>query len=93
MENIIKETIAFDNKGKEIKGYRIIGTYLTEPKGGSLIEIFKNEILVKEFLFPSYKIWNIPAHAEDIITGLEQESDVGLRIAGSTGLGGNVYNG
>lgn len=49
--------------------------------------------IVKRFDFPTYKIWNIPAHAEDIISGLKQNSDRGLKIAGSDGLGGNAYQG
>jgi len=47
--------------------------------------------MVRDFLFPSYKIWNIAAHADDIIDGLEQGNDKGLFIAGSDGLGGNLY--
>ena len=90
MENIVKEKVAFDG---ETRGYRFKATYLIEPKGDALIEIFKGEELKKEFLFPSYKIWNISAHADDIIDGLEKESDEGLRIAGSDGLGGNSYPG
>ena len=90
MDNIVKEEIAY--KGNH-KGYVFTGTYLIEPKGQALIEIEKDGKLVKEFLFPAYKIFNIPAHAHDIIEGLEQDSDSGLRIAGSDGLGGNAYQG
>jgi hypothetical protein len=89
MENIVKEKVAFD---VEQRGYRFVATYLIEPKGDALIEIFKGSILKKEFLFPAYKVWNISAHADDIIDGLERESDEGLRIAGSDGLGGNCYS-
>jgi hypothetical protein len=56
----------------------------------SLITIQNEEgSCIKEFEFPSYKIWNIPAHKDDIVDDLEQE----LRIAGSDGLGGNAYQG
>ena len=88
MENIIKEKVAFEY---EKSGYRFKATYLVEPKGEALIEIFKDATLKKEFLFPAYKIWNISAHADDIIDGLEKGSDEGLHIAGSDGLGGNSY--
>jgi hypothetical protein len=67
------------------KGYRFKSS--ERDKGGSLIEISKDGVVLKSFLFPSYKIWNIPAHADDIIVDLES----GLRIAGSDGLGGNLY--
>ena len=88
MENIVKEKVAFD---EEKNGYRFIATYLIEPEGDALVEIFKGDKLKKKFLFPAYKIWNITAHVNDIINGLEHESDEGLRIAGSDGLCGNCY--
>ncbi len=88
MNNIVREKIAFEG---EKRGYRFVGTYLTEPKGDALIEIFKGDVMVREFLFPAYKVWNIAAHADDIVDGLEEDSDSGLREAGSDGLGGNVY--
>ena len=62
-------------------------TYLLEPAGEAEIEIKKAGVVVKTFLFPAYKIWNIPAHAVDIVADLEG----GLTVAGSDGLGGNVY--
>ncbi len=87
MENIVKQEIAFDYKHDE--HFRFVATYLEIPRGDALIEIFKDAKLIKEFLFPGYKIYNIPAHAHDIVEDLER----GLTIAGSTGLGGNVYQG
>ena len=90
MDNIKKDKVAY--KGNHA-GYVFTGTYLFEPKGMALIEIEKDGKLIKEFLFPAYKVFNIPAHANDIVEGLEQNSDSGLRIAGSDGLGGNAYQG
>jgi hypothetical protein len=84
MTQIIKDEIAYDINEFNL---RFVATYLVEPKGDALIEIFKGDTLVKSFLFPAYKIWNIPAHANDIAAEIEE----GLRVAGSTGLGGNVY--
>jgi hypothetical protein len=66
---------------------------IPEKPGDSLVEILKGTAVVKSFEFPSYKIWNIPAHAQDIIAGLEKGNDSGLRISGSDGLGGNSYGG
>ena len=83
------EKVAFEG---ETRGYYFKATYLEEPKGEALIEILKDGKIVREFLFPSYKIYNISAHSDDIIDGLEKESDSGLLIAGSNGLGGNVFN-
>lgn len=90
MENIVIEKVAYSGIHH---GYTFTATYLIEPKGEALIEIHKDRKLVKEFLFPAYKIYNIVAHADDIIDGFEENSDVGLRIAGSDGLGGNSYPG
>lgn len=85
---IIIDKIAFEYDEKE---FHFRGTYLNEPKGMALVEISQNGHTVREFLFPAYKIWNIAAHTEDIVSGLLQGADNGLYIAGSDGLGGNVY--
>lgn len=90
MENIIIESVAFE---LDEQGYHFKGTYLKEPNGMALVEISKDGKMVREFLFPGYKIWNIAAHAYDIVDGLEQSSDSGLYMAGSNGLGGNAYQG
>lgn len=90
MDNIKKDKVAYHGNHK---GYTFTATYLLEPKGEALIEIKKGGKLIKEFLFPAYKVFNIPAHANDIVDGLEQNSDAGLRIAGSNGFGGNSYQG
>ncbi len=74
----------------EKKGFRFISKEV--ENGDSKITILKNGKIVREFLFPSYKIWNIPAHDEDIIDGLNKDNDEGLKIAGSDLLGGNLYN-
>ena len=75
------------------QGFHFKGSYLKEPIGEALIEISKEGHVIREFLFPSYKIWNIPAHAKDIVLGLVEGNDEGLYIAGSNGLGGNAYPG
>jgi hypothetical protein len=87
---LVIEKVAFEG---DKRGYHLKATYLLEPKGEALIEISKDNKIVREFLFPAYKIWNIAAHDDDIIDGLEKESDEGLYIAGSTGFGGNAYTG
>ena len=87
---LVIESVAFEI---DKRCYNLKATYLLEPKGGALIEISKDNKIVRDFLFPAYKIWNIAAHDDDIIDGLEEESDKGLYIAGSTGFGGNAYTG
>lgn len=89
MSEIVKDKLAFT---VEDRGYRIEAWYLSEPKGEASVEITKDGAVVKSFLWPAYKIWNISAHAEDIVDGLEQGASDGLYVAGSDGLGGNVYS-
>lgn len=83
---IVRGEVAFD---EQHRGYRFVATYLQEPKGEALIEIFKGDAVIKSTLWPAYKIWNIAAHADDIVESLEE----GLTLAGATGFGGNVYGG
>lgn len=85
------DKIAFKRK-EPIDGYMFEAWYLHKPKGDALVRITQDEKIVREFFWPAYKIWNIAAHEMDIIDGLERDTDDGLLIAGSTGLGGNVYS-
>jgi hypothetical protein len=73
------------------RGYNVKAWYLEdieESKGDALIEVRYNGELIREFLFPSYKIWNIAAHFGDIVDGELSKDDAsrGYRIAASTGL-------
>ncbi len=79
MIEIVKEKLAFSG---EKFGYLFKATYLLEPKGEALIEIYKGDKLVKELLFPAYKIWNIAAHAEDIAKSLDDKNEdwVGISL-------------
>ena len=74
--------LEFTHKDYHVKSKQI-------DKGNSLVTILKDDNVIKEIKWPTYKIFNIPAHIEDIVYNIEE----GLRIAGSTGLGGNVYSG
>ena len=87
---LVMDEIAFEG---EEQGYKFKATYLKQPRGKALIEISKDNQIIKEFLFLAYKVWNIAAHARDIVEGLEKESEEGLYLAGSDGLGGNSYGG
>lgn len=80
---MVKDKLAFEG---ETGGYQFEAWYLTEPKGEALVTISKDGALVREFLWPAYKVWNIAAHAEDIVADIER----GLAIAGWDGLGGCV---
>lgn len=71
--------LAFD----ETKGdWRITGSY-DEPD--NIVFYYKGKVH-KKITFPSYKIWNIAAHLDEIIKDFEQ----GMAVASSDGLGGQV---
>lgn len=57
-----------------------------DSKGDALIEIRHDNKLIREFIMPAYKIWNIPAHFSDIIDGELSKDDKtrGYEIALST---------
>lgn len=88
--NITIDKLAFDSTNELRDGYRIKGIYLLDPPQDALVEIFKDEKLIRNFLFPAYKIWNIAAHANDIIDGLDDGSDYGIKIAAWNGIDGAV---
>jgi len=85
------------NKGKLIyetkpdRGF-VFKAWETDQKGSALIQVERNNKVVRSFPFPAYKVWNIPAHSNDIIES-ELSKDVdGYLVAGSDGLGGNVLS-
>lgn len=81
-----KEKQLFDIKDR---GFSAKGFYIKDSSN-ALVEIFKGEKLYRSFLFPAYKIWNIPVHFSDIVDGELKNSDEGYYVAGDTGFGGNV---
>ncbi len=84
-------------KGKQIfktkpdRGFVFAAWDLLDNKGNALIEVERDGKIIRTFTFPAYKVWNIPAHASDIIESELAKNDEGYRIAGSDGLGGNVF--
>ena len=81
------EKVAFESKEPD-RGYTVKALYLIEPSSEALVEIFKEGQLVRKFLFPAYKIWNIAAHFSDIVDGEIEKSAHGYAMAASDGLGG-----
>ena len=77
-----------DDRGFHVEAWYLVDT--EESKGEALIQISYNGEIVREFLFPSYKIWNIAAHFSDIVDGelSKDDKERGYGIAASTGLGG-----
>lgn len=71
-------------RGFNAKAWYLKNTETT--KGAALIEISHKGEIIRSFIFPAYKIWNIAAHFRDIVDGELENSDKGYRIATRTGL-------
>ncbi len=75
---------SIDEKGFNVKAWYLKD--IPESKGDAIIEIRKDDKLIREFIYPAYKIWNIAAHFLDIVNS-ELNNDIeGYKIASSTGL-------
>lgn len=82
-----------DNRGFNVKAWYLRNTEAS--KGDALIEVRYGDKVIRRFLFSSYKIWNIAAHFDDIVSGelSKDDQERGYRIAASTGLEGLVVLG
>ena len=83
-----KPEFGIHDRGFNVKAWYLENTETS--KGDALIEVRYEGVLIREFLFPAYKIWNIAAHFKDIVDGelSKDEKDKGYKIAASTGLEG-----
>jgi hypothetical protein len=80
------EKTAFESLEAD-RGFTCKASYLKPPNDGdALIEIFRDGVKVREFLFPAYKIWNIAAHFSDIVDGELENDGRGYAAAASTGI-------
>jgi hypothetical protein len=71
------------------RGYRVMAWYLKDTetsKGDALVEIYKDDVLLRSFEWPAYKIWNIGVHFRDIVDGELANNDSGYRMAAWTGI-------
>ena len=73
------------------KGFVFRAFDLSDSKGDALVEVERDGRVIRSFNFPAYKVWNIPAHANDIIQSELDKDTKGYEIAGSNGLGGNAF--
>ncbi len=75
------------------KGYNVKAWYVKDTeteKGDALIEVRKEEEIIRQFIFPAYKIWNIAAHFKDIVDSEEEKNIEGYKTAASNGLEGSI---
>lgn len=62
-----KPEFDIDDRDFNVKAWYLKDT--EESKGDALIEVKYKDKLIRQFLFPAYKIWNIAAHFSDIVDG------------------------
>jgi len=88
----LKEELAFDvsKDGFNMKVWYLKDCAELNIRGESLVKLYHNGRLIRQFLYPSYKIYNLCAHFDDIVESELANSIDGYIIAGSTGLGGYV---
>jgi hypothetical protein len=82
------DKLAFEGPKLPDRGYTVKAWYLHEPKGKAGVQIFKEGQLVRQFLWPAYKIWNVAAHFSDIVDGEVEESASGYKMAAWDGISG-----
>lgn len=86
------DKVAFDSSEAPDRGYSVKATYLKPPHNGDvLIEVFRENKMLRRFLFPAYKIWNIAAHFRDIVDGELENNPSGYQMASWDGISGAVF--
>lgn len=86
------ESIAFEGPKTPDRGYTIRASYLKEPhKADALIEVMKEGEVIRKFLFPAYKIYNLSAHFKDIVDGEIENSAKGYEMAAWDGIQGATF--
>lgn len=85
-------SLAFEGPKPPDRGYTIRASYLKEPHAAdALIEVMKDGHLLRRFLFPAYKIYNLQAHFRDIVDGEIENSASGYEMAAWNGISGAVF--
>lgn len=86
------ESVAFEGPKTPDRGYTIRASYLKEPHSAdALIEVMKEGQVIRRFMFPAYKIYNLQAHFKDIVDGEIQNSSKGYEMAAWNGVSGAVF--
>jgi hypothetical protein len=83
-EEIVIGEVAFESPAN--RGFTVKATYLKQPAGDALIEVFRDGQPLRWFLFPAYKVWNIAAHFSDIVDSELAGNKCGYDMAAWTGF-------
>lgn len=82
------EKLAFEGPKTPDRGYTMRVSYLKAPQSAdALVQIMKDGQVVREFLFPAYKIYNLQSHFRDIVDSEIDKNDNGYRQAAWNGIG------
>lgn len=84
------DSVAFESRQPD-RGYTIRVSYLVQPSGDALIEIFKDSTPLRAFLFPAYKVWNLAAHFKDIVDGEIAGNTSGYEMAAWNGISNAIF--
>ena len=80
--------VAFEGPEPPDRGYTMRVSYLNPPADAdALVEVMKDKVVVREFLFPAYKIYNLQAHFSEIVDSEIGKNDNGYRQAAWCGIG------
>jgi|688.fasta_scaffold218569_4 hypothetical protein len=82
------EKVAFEGPETPDRGYTMRVSYLKPPASAdALVEVMKDKVVVRMFLFPAYKIYNLQAHFGEIVDSEIEKNDNGYRQAAWCGIG------
>ncbi len=80
--------VAFEGPETPDRGYTMRVSYLKPPaSANALVEVMKDKVVVRKFLFPAYKIYNLQAHFGEIVDSEIEKNDNGYRQAAWCGIG------
>lgn len=85
--------IIFEGPKDTDRGYTIRALDIGE-KADYFIEVMKDGSVVRSFMFPAYKVYNLQAHFSDIVDSEIEKNAHGYNMASSTGFDGTfvVFN-
>ena len=84
-----KGNMIFETESEQ--GFVFKAWKIKDSKLAALVEVEKDGGLIRSFLFPAYKVWNVPAHSRDIIESELAGNFDGYWLAGATGFGESVF--
>lgn len=79
--------VIFEGPKDTDRGYTIRALDIGE-KADYFIEIMKDGSVIRSFLFPAYKVYNLQAHFSNIVDSEIAKDSHGYAMASSTGFNG-----